>query len=173
MNASSDPRINALLQHKGSPVPLEPPDIYRDVAEHGSPYGALHNATFSDPPVRKHGTHSGYLNAPYGKRSEPWPARPEYHRGPVSGKDLGHPPLKPLYTEKLPKSPAFKSVAELAQRRRDRWSAIVARSGIATMVSAPFIALYWGTGVFPAGAFVGGLITFLAVCFISGNRTRL
>lgn len=124
-------------------------DIYRDVAKQIE-RGTFHDVRLREPPVQARGSRSGYLNAPYGE------------------------PLKPLYTEKLPTSPAFKSVAELAQRRRDFWSKVVARGGIAMMVAAPVIAVWKGTGAFPAGAFVAGLIIFAAVCFINGNcRSRV
>jgi hypothetical protein len=130
--------------------------------------GAFHNATID--PSRQH---QGSLTAGAHEYDHgPMPARPEYirHRNKITSLSE---PLQPLYTEKLPKSPAFKSVAELAQRRRDFWSKIVARGGIAMMVAAPVLAVWKGAGAFPAGAFVAGLIIFLAICFVNGNcRSR-
>lgn len=130
--------------------------------------------TFIDEPPRQHqGSLTGGAHK-YDRGPMPWPERdrvtaqfanrqvPSYERE----------PLQPLYTEKLPKSPAFKSVAELAQRRRDFWSKVVARGGIAMMVAAPVIAFWKGAGAFPAGAFVAGLIIFVAVCFVNGNCRR-
>lgn len=122
-------------------------DIYRDVAKQIE-RGTFHDVRLREPPVQTRGSRSGYLNAPYGE------------------------PLKPLYTEKLPTSPHFPSLAEATQRRRDFWMKIVARGGIAMMVAGPVIAIWKGTGTLPAGAFVAGLITFIAVCFINGNRKR-
>lgn len=164
MTASSDPRINALLQHKGSSVPLEPPDIYRDVAEQIG-RGTFHDVKLIDPPVQARGSRSGYLNAAYGPRD---PFRPYHESVPWPNRE----PLKPLYTEKLPTSPAFKSLAELAERRRDFWMKVVARGGLAMMVASPVIAWWLGRGVIPAGAFVAGLIIFAATCFVSGTRSR-
>lgn len=82
------------------------------------------------------------------------------------------PPLKPMYTEKLPTTPAFKSLAELNRRRQNFWSKVIGRGALVLMVAALLGALKWGTGVFPAGAFVVGLIVFVAVCFTSGCRNR-
>lgn len=138
-------------------------------------HGTFHNATI-DPSRQHQGSLTGGAHK-YDRGPMPWPTR-----GPdrlIGGSDrlyqIGtqREPLKPLYTEKLPTSPAFKPLAELAQRRRDFWSKVVARGGIAMMVAAPVIAIWKGTGAFPAGAFVAGLIIFAAVCFINGNcRSR-
>lgn len=154
MPTSDDPRTNALLQHKGSPVPLEPPRL-----------GAFHNAIID--PSRQH---QGSLTA--GAHKYDRAAKRDPYLDPFYQIGMQREPLKPRYTEKLPTSPAFKSVAELAQRRRDFWSKVTARGGIAMMVAAPVIAFTYGTGVFPAGAFVVGLIIFAAVCFTSGCRNR-
>lgn len=83
-------------------------------------------------------------------------------------------PLEPRYTEKLNRSsPRFPTTGEAKQRRRDFWMKIVARGGIAMMIAAPIIAIWKGTGIFPAGAFVTGLIIFAGTCFVSGNCRRL
>lgn len=147
------------------------PDVYRDLAKQIE--GAtLHNARLSDPPVQARGSRSGYLNAPYGNDPErfikPGP------RGPAGMDFSKFEPLKPLYTEKLPTSPHFPSLAEAARRRRDFWMKLIARAGIAMMVAAPIVAYLYGTGKFPAGAFVAGLIIFAGTCFVNGNcRSRV
>lgn len=136
--------------------------------------GTFHNVTPVDPSRQHQCSLTGGAHT-YDYSPIPWPERdrvtarfanrqvPSYERE----------PLEPRYTAKLNRtSPHFPTVAEAARRRRNRWSAWTARGGIALMIVAPLGALKWGTGIFPAGAFVAGLIIFVAACFISGSRNR-